>query len=57
MAGRRSSNNLSRSLEAAGWGTASRVMWPAAETKGDAVVHELMRLVDEVAATISRDFN
>ena len=57
MAGRRSSNNLSRSLEAAGWGTASRVMWPAAETKGDAAVHELMRLVDEVAATINRDFN
>ena len=57
MAGRRSSNNLSRSLEAAGWGTASRVMWPAAETKGDAAVHELMRLVDEVAATINRDFS
>ena len=57
MAGRRSSNNLSRSLEAAGWGTASRVMWPAAETKGDAAVHELMRLVDEVAALINRDFN
>lgn len=57
MAGRRSSNILSRSLEAAGWGTASRVMWPAAETKGDAAVHELMRLVDEVAATINRDLN
>ena len=54
MAGRRSNNNLSRSLERAGWGQPSRFMWPAAEATFSQVVRELMALVDEASKTIER---
>lgn len=54
MAGRKGPNQLSRSLERAGWGTASRVMWPAAETKGDQAVSELLDLVNKVASRLDR---
>ncbi len=54
MAGRKGPNQLSRSLERAGWGTASRVMWPAAESKGDQAVAELLDLVNKVASRLDR---
>lgn len=54
MAGRNGTNQLSRSLERAGWGTASRVMWPAAETKGDQAIAELLNLVEQVANRLDR---
>lgn len=54
MAGRKGPNQLSRSLERAGWGTASRVMWPAAETKGEQAVAELLDLVNKVASRLDR---
>ena len=55
MAGRKQPNQLSRSLEAAGWGTPSRVMWPAAEAKAEAVRDELIDLVVKAAQTIERE--
>lgn len=54
MAGRNGTNPLSRSLERAGWGPASRVMWPAAETKGDQAIAELLDLVEQVANRLDR---
>ena len=54
MAGRKGPNQLSRSLERAGWGRASRVMWPAAESKGDQAVAELLDLVNKVASRLDR---
>ena len=57
MAGRKGSNELSRSLEKAGWGQASRVMWPAAENKGDEAVDALMDLVDEVSRRVDQEMS
>ena len=55
MAGRTQNNQLSRSLEAAGWGTPSRVMWPAAEATGEAVRDELLDLVTAAARRLERE--
>lgn len=55
MAGRKQPNQLSRSLEAAGWGTASRVMWPAAEAKAGDAIRELMDLVDKASRIVQRE--
>lgn len=55
MAGRKQNNQLSRSLEAAGWGAPSRVMWPAAEATGEAVRDELLDLVTEAARRLERE--
>lgn len=57
MAGRRGPNELSRSFERAGWGTASRVMWPAAEAKGNEVIAALMNLVEKVAERLDQEMS
>jgi hypothetical protein len=54
MAGRRNSNQLDRSLQAAGWGTASRVMWPAAEARLTDVQTALASLIDDAAKTVQQ---
>jgi hypothetical protein len=54
MAGRRNSNQLDRSLQAAGWGTASRVMWPAAEARLTDVQTALASLINDAAKTVQQ---
>ena len=55
MAGRRQPNQLSNALERAGWGTASRVMWPAAESKANEVITQLTDLVDKASLFVERE--
>ena len=55
MAGRKTGGNqLAASLEAAGWGTASRVMWPSTEARFSEVTHALTELVNEAALTVEK---
>lgn len=54
MAGRKGANQLDRSLQAAGWGTASRVMWPAAEARLSEVQNALRHLVADAAKTVEQ---
>ena len=55
MAGRKQPNQLATNLERAGWGTPSRVMWPAAEARAEQVRNELIDLVVKAAETIERE--
>lgn len=55
MAGRSNrGNQLDQSLQAAGWGTASRVMWPAAEARIGEVRGALNDLVKEAEKIVER---
>lgn len=55
MAGRRNpGNQLARSLQTAGFGTASRFMWPAAEAHISDVQDELVGLITDASETINR---
>jgi hypothetical protein len=47
-------NQLDRGLRLAGWGSPSRVMWPAAEKNEGRVRDELLALVEEVGETLSK---
>lgn len=55
MAGRSNrGNQIDTSLQAAGWGTASRVMWPSAEARIGEVRGALDDLVKEAEKTVQR---
>jgi hypothetical protein len=55
MAGKRTpGNQLDRGLRLAGWGSPSRIMWPAAEKNEGRVRDELLALVEEVGETLSK---
>lgn len=56
IAGAAGPNRLASSLQAAGWGTPSRVMWPAYDAKIDQVRDELVDLITEAADRISRKY-
>jgi hypothetical protein len=56
MAGRKTPGNpLDRSLRIAGWGSPSRVMWPAAEARITEVQGALLELVEDAAKVINRE--
>jgi len=56
MAGKRTpGNQLDRSLRVAGWGSPSRIMWPAADKHGDQVARELLDLVQEVGDMLAEE--
>jgi hypothetical protein len=56
MAGRRNrGNQLDRSLTIAGWGSPSRVMWPAVESKARDIQAALAELVAAASETINRE--
>lgn len=56
MAGKRTpGNRLDRSLRLNGWGSPSRVMWPAAEKNGDKVRDELLDLVKHVNMMLTKE--
>jgi hypothetical protein len=56
MAGRRTPGNpLDRSLRLAGWGSPSRVMWPAVESKVSEIQGALSELVAAASETINRE--
>jgi hypothetical protein len=56
MAGRgKPGNPLDRSLRLAGWGSPSRVMWPAADKKGEAVRDALLDLMEEIGETLTKE--
>lgn len=56
MAGRRTpGNQLDRSLTIAGWGSPSRVMWPAVESKARDIQAAIAELVDAANETINRE--
>lgn len=47
-------NPLDRSLRNAGWGSPSRIMWPAADKNGEEVRRQLLALVEEVSKTLTK---
>jgi hypothetical protein len=56
MAGRRTPGNpLDRSLRLASWGSPSRVMWPAVESKVSEIQGALSELVAAASETINRE--
>ena len=54
MAGRRTNNAMSNNLARAGWGEASRLMWPSMLDNQDAVEREMKQLLDRIQADYER---